>query len=47
MITAVLPVVFTLSFGMKTPSQTFEGYMYKVNHRKISLSFVRAPKTCS
>ena len=28
MITAVLPVVFTLNFGMRTPNQTFEGYMY-------------------
>ena len=28
MITAVLPVVFTSSFSMKTPNQTFEGCMY-------------------
>ena len=46
-ITAVLPVVFTSSFGMKTPNQTFEWYMYKVNRRKRGLPFVRAPKTCS
>ena len=30
MITAVLPIVFTSSFGMKTPNQTFEGFMCKV-----------------
>ena len=47
MITAVLPVVFTSSFGMKSPNQTFEGYMYEVNRRKRGLLFVRAPKTCS
>ena len=41
-IAAVLPVVFTSSFGMKTPNQTFEGYMYQVNRRKRGL-----PKTCS
>ena len=34
MITAVFPVVFTSSFGIKTPNQMFEGYMYKVNRRK-------------
>ena len=41
MITAVLPVVFTSSFGMKTPNQTFEGYIYKVNRREKGLPFVR------
>ena len=46
-ITAVFPIVFTSSFGMKTPNQTFEGYMYKVNRRKRGLLFVRALKTCS
>ena len=32
---------------MKTPNQTFKGYMYQVNRRKGGLPFVRAPKTCS
>ena len=45
--TAVLPLAFTSSFAIKTPNQTFEGYMYKVHRRKRGLAFVRAPKTCS
>ena len=43
MITTVLPVVFTSSFGIKTPNKTFEGYMYKINRRERGLPFVRAP----
>ena len=46
MITAVLPIVFTSSFDIKMPNQTFEGFMYKVERRKKGLPFVRAPKTC-
>ena len=46
-ITAVLPVVFTSNFGMKTSNQTFEGCMYKVHRRRRGLPLVRAPKTCS
>ena len=50
---AVLPqfcllfLLFTSSFCMTTPNQTFEGYMYQFNSRKRGLPFVRVPKTCT
>ena len=37
-------LLFTSSFVMKTPNQTFEGYMYKVDRRKRGLPFVRHRK---